>query len=153
MNTAGRFWQKVNAVGDCWEWTGSRDSNGRGQFWMHGKLVTAPRAAWLLAGRSIDGGMSVCHHCDNPGCIRLAHLFLGTQADNLMDMREKHRQVNPPDPRGEQNPQARLTAESVRDIRRLRSEGTSLETLAKKYGVRITTISAAARGQNWKHVQ
>jgi hypothetical protein len=70
-----------------------------------------------------------------------------------MDMREKHRQVNPPDPRGEQNPQARLTAESVRDIRRLRSEGTSLETLAKKYGVRITTISAAARGQNWKHVQ
>jgi hypothetical protein len=35
--------------------------------------------------------MVICHHCDNPRCVRLAHLFLGTPADNVHDMHRKGR--------------------------------------------------------------
>ena len=50
------------------------------------------RIAWEAARGPIPEGMVVCHHCDNPPCVNIEHLFLGTQADNLRDMRSKGRE-------------------------------------------------------------
>lgn len=40
---------------------------------------------------AIPKGMFVCHRCDNTGCVRLEHLFLGTRSDNMVDMYNKRR--------------------------------------------------------------
>ena len=49
------------------------------------------RKAWAEANGPIPEGLQVLHHCDNPRCYNVEHLFLGTQADNLRDMVAKGR--------------------------------------------------------------
>lgn len=83
-----RFWTKVDKSGECWIWTGGLHSWGYGKFSVRidGKEVTlgAHTYAYELEHGPIPEGMIVCHSCDNPPCIRASHLFLGTQADNII---------------------------------------------------------------------
>jgi hypothetical protein len=82
-----RFWQKVEANGQCWEWQASTD--GRyGEFWYKGDTHKAHRISWFLAyGFRVKD--QVCHHCDNPPCVRPSHLFEGTMSDNIKDAVER----------------------------------------------------------------
>lgn len=41
-------------------------------------------------------GKSILHSCDNPRCIQPAHLSLGTQRDNILDMHSKGRAFRKP---------------------------------------------------------
>jgi hypothetical protein len=88
-----RFWNLVNIRGenDCWEWKASLDTKGYGQFNINGKMNGSHRIAWILTNGEISGNLNVCHHCDNPKCCNPKHLFLGTQADNMLDMMLKKR--------------------------------------------------------------
>lgn len=54
-------------------------------------MVLEHRHAWELAYGPIPKGMVICHTCDNTRCVNISHLFMGTQADNMRDMREKGR--------------------------------------------------------------
>ena len=47
----------------------------------------------LLLYRDIPltNGLLACHHCDNPPCVNPDHLFVGTIADNNIDMTVKER--------------------------------------------------------------
>lgn len=92
LSESKRFLMRVNAGrrSECWEWTGSRKWSGPlGEKW-HGQwrnsaggIELAHRAAWRLMIGSIPEGMFVLHKCDNPICVNPAHMFLGTQKDNL----------------------------------------------------------------------
>ena len=97
LTTIRRFWEKVSitpALSDCWEWAGARNSSGYGHLQANGVYVDAHRFSWELHFGRIPPGMFVCHHCDNPPCIRSSHLFLGTRADNARDMVAKGRNGN-----------------------------------------------------------
>ena len=85
------FWAKIDKSGDCWEWTGYRDRLGYGRLRVDGSLMLAHRVAWELEHGYISEGLNVCHHCDNPPCVRPNHLFLGTQRDNIKDSVHKGR--------------------------------------------------------------
>ena len=75
----------------CEEWPGAVSGVGYGQRWAQGRVVSAHRFAWEEAHGPIPEGLCVLHHCDNRRCIRVDHLFLGTRADNSLDMVRKGR--------------------------------------------------------------
>lgn len=64
---------------------------GYGQFWMHGKLYQAHRAAYELVKGKLRPGQVLLHTCDNRKCINPAHLKAGSKADNNNDMAKKGR--------------------------------------------------------------
>lgn len=93
-----KFWAKVLIPQDanaCWEWQGHL-CRGYGNFDLPGRRkIKAHRMSWIIANGEIQENMKICHKCDNPKCVRPDHLFVGTQADNIMDAVRKGR-IKPP---------------------------------------------------------
>lgn len=147
-----RFWEKVDTSGECWEWMAGKDGTGYGGFKIDGKMIKAHRYAYSVVYGPIPEGMNICHHCDNEGCVRPSHLFLGTQKDNVQDSIAKGRFANLPDTRGEKHSNSRLVENDVREIRRLRSLGVMQTTLAKMWMVSRPHISHIVARKKWKHI-
>lgn len=92
MNELERFYAKVRFGASCFEWTGARTAPGwHGVMLFRGTRQVAHRIAWQLMRGPIPDGLNVLHSCDNAGCVRIEHLFLGTQADNMRDAAAKGR--------------------------------------------------------------
>jgi len=89
-----RIWKKVRLTPSCWEWTGGNFSWGYGAITFDGRHTTAHRVFWTIANGPIPKGLFVLHKCDNPSCVRIDHLFLGTHTDNVRDCLRKGRYRN-----------------------------------------------------------
>jgi hypothetical protein len=111
-----------------------------------GRNLYAHRVAWELSNGPIPDGLHVLHRCDVKRCINATdHLFLGTHADNMADMVAKRRH-----PRGEEVPQAKLTALKVQQIReRYASGNVTQAALAIEYGVSDSHVCRIVNGHKW----
>lgn len=77
----------------CVFFIGSHGDCGHGQIaGLDGVNIGAHRLAWILRYGEPPAGMLIRHHCDNPMCVRIEHLALGTQKDNMADMWKRGRQ-------------------------------------------------------------
>ena len=77
----------------CLVWTSRCDKDGYGRFRSAGRDVGTHRLAWEFEHGNIPDGLLVLHRCDNPPCVAVGHLFLGTNADNMADRNAKGRQA------------------------------------------------------------
>lgn len=148
-----RFWSKVDKTAECWLWTSNRLPTGYGTFHLNGKAERAHRVAWILKNGKIPDGMEVCHVCDNPPCVRLDHLWLGTHAENMADSSNKGRATNA-GYKGEECGSAKLTEQDVSVIRRIRrlSPVASYGYLARQFGVTRQAIYRIVHRETWDHV-
>lgn len=148
MDYKQRFLSKVKTGNGCHAWVGTKFSTGYGAFWFKGQNRGAHRIAWEMTNGEIPKGLFVCHKCDNPACVNVEHMFLGTIQDNNEDKRIKERQA-----RGESQAASKLTEEDVREIRAIYSQGGISQTeLGRRYGVGHTLISYVVNKIYWKHV-
>lgn len=162
---AERFWAKVDKDGPivpgmdspCWMWTAFKDHRGYGRIGVGGVTQAAHRVALRLDGVDVPSGMEACHVCDNPGCVRPDHLFMGTRTDNVRDMMAKGRAGFQKDGfgahcRGARNHNAKLDAARVAEIRACHQSGESFRAIARRLGVNRTTVRSAVKGKTWREV-
>ena len=134
-STLARFWAKVvKTPGDgCWTWTAAADTWGYGVFRLGGRCdgqEGAHRFSYRMSFGEIPDGLSVCHRCDNPPCVRPDHLFLGTAKDNARDAISKGRR-------------RALTPEQITQIRSAYGSGETQSSIAARLGVSQASVSRA----------
>jgi len=143
--------------GACWEWTGPCTRNGYGELDVGSRIdgsyrkVYAHRLSYEVHVGPIPEGMYVCHTCDNRACVNPAHLFIGTQDDNMADAARKGRCPGV-SLQGERHPRARLTEGQVLAIRARRAAGESERDVAREYGVSPQLVYAIHTRRLWKHL-
>lgn len=131
---------------------GRRGEYGDFKHKASGVRQSAHRTAWLLSGRAIPDSAYVCHHCDNPICVRPDHLFLGDAAANARDMLSKGRGVIQRESnRGSGNGSALLSEDDVVEIKRLRGT-VGQRMLARRFNVSASTIYMIHAEKTWSHV-
>lgn len=136
-------------VSGCIVWLGSKTKRGYGQIRLRNpsnRLMLAHRLAWILAGNTIPDGFELCHKCDNPRCIHVDHLFLGTRSDNVADMVSKGRN---PDLAGEKSARSKLTSDQVAEICRRCEDGETQVAVAAKFGIHPAHVSRLVNRKRW----
>lgn len=141
-----RFLSKVNTHGAdpsvCWGWTGAAKGNGYGHINVDGRSMTAHRYAYtLFNGVEVADGLDVCHTCDNRCCVNPDHLFLGTRAENVADMRAKGRAAG--------GNRKHLRESQVQHIRQRLASGMSPRLIAEQMDVNYHTITAIKEGRSY----
>ena len=128
--------QEAREGSDCRWFTGPLSKQGYGRFMIKRKKHLAHRWAYEQQVGEIPEGLVVRHKCDNPSCVNIDHLELGTHKDNTLDAITRGR-------RG-----TKITAEDVVKIRNMpNKEAMSLYGLSSGYVCNIK--KGRARG----HVQ
>jgi len=127
----------------CLVWQGSRANGGYGQITYQRRHFTTHRLSWIAHRGEIPPNRYVCHACDNPGCVAIEHLFLGTPSENYRDMRKKRRvRYN-----------AKLTIEDVAKIRERLATGEAATAIAKDFTVNAEQILKIKSGLAWRDIE
>lgn len=132
----------------CWIWQKGKDKQGYGQFSIRNKNYRAHRVSFMEYIGPIPKGMQVLHTCDNPSCVNPAHLFLGTNDDNMADMVQKDRQI-----KGENKENSKLTEGQVREIKKRLLGTETVSDIARDYPVDRKVVSRIKAGTAWAHIK
>lgn len=143
----------TNLLSPCTEWEGNRNPQGYGRLRIKGvkSMLLAHRWTWTQANGPIPVGMCVLHHCDNPPCVNLEHLYIGSHKDNARDMWQRGRAVKTSHgrQRGSKHGLSKLTEQQVLNIRAAITNGVTMADLARKYNVSFTSIRHIKIKRSW----
>ena len=128
----------------CWIWMGGTYTDGYGAVNFMGRTDRAHRVSYRVFKGAIPNELLVCHSCDQPLCVNPEHLFLGTYADNMADMRRKNRS-----PRGSSMNNTLINDDIAMSI--FIASGSNVD-IAKDFSVSKTTVWRIKAKKNWKHI-
>lgn len=141
---------------ECMIWLGAKDKKGYGMAAIPGyKSTRAHRLAYELENGEIPKGMFICHSCDQPSCININHLWMGTPKENSQDMMNKNRGNLKKGMRFEfapSRPYAKLKEEDVRIIRKRIINGETMVAIAKDYNISDRTVNDINSGKLWSSI-
>lgn len=150
-----RFWgyvDKSNGPNACWPWTGGTAKKGYGNFKVASYVtIRASRFAYAVTNKRDPGKLFTCHTCDNPPCCNPAHLWLGDTKANSHDMVKKGRSNTGPQD-GQNNGNAKLTAEEVAEIKRFIFAGMNNKVIGEIFEITHSLVSRIRLGKSWGDV-
>lgn len=151
MGSEIRFWNQVEVgeVEDCWLWKGTIEQ-GYGRLYFGGRRRYAHQVAWELANdRTIPKGLCILHSCDTQNCVNPGHLRLGSQEQNMREMKDKGRSL-----RGSAHPHAKLDEDKVSLIRKVAGKKRiTQKEIAELAGISYGQVRKIIAGERWQHVE
>jgi len=139
-----RFFSKTASGSDsCLTWQAKKNQKGYGLFSVRGIEFSAHRVAYRLAYGPIPDGLCVLHRCDNPSCVNSAHLFLGTNSENIADRMAKNRSNRKPR-------RVLTTLAQVKEVRRRYGKGEKIPDIASAMGLPPRRVRAIAHKETWR---
>lgn len=129
---------------DCLTWPFSTNELGYAQLNNGGKIERGHRRMCILAhGAPPFPKAQACHSCGNGhlACVNPRHLYWGSRKQNSQDMVE-HGRSN----RGKLSP---LKNADVLALCAAADAGESQSSIAARYGIKQSTVSAIVLGKNW----
>ncbi|WP_223263062.1 HNH endonuclease [Arthrobacter sp. NamB2] len=141
-----RFYEKTSpAESGCLLWTAGVTTAGYGKFSLHGKTISAHRAAWMLThGEVLSSDQFVLHSCDTRLCVEITHLRIGTHEENMADRKARgHYNTS----RGANNPFARFSDEDVAHIRSMIGRGVDFGDIAGMFECTRGYVRLIAEGK------
>jgi hypothetical protein len=145
----------------CLLWLGPADRKGYGRITSRAFIKTSGSpvnrahvlSLCLKLGRNLGSNpttgrpLEACHTCDTPACVEPSHLFEGSRAENHADAMTKGRHAH-----GETHGMSKLSEADVLEILERVQSGESQSTLAARYQVSKTQVSAIISRKSWKHL-
>jgi len=138
-------WDKIKAGEDdeCWPYMGALTKDGYGQIGIDKKVLYAHRVVFELFYLFKP---NICRHiCDNPKCCNPRHLINGNRRDNSRDMVKRGRST-----KGEKNPAAKITQETVNKIRMRKEKGFSVRQIAEEFALKTHHVYKIVNFMIWK---
>lgn len=149
-----RFNDRFNELSEkeCWEWNGQLNDSQYGILTCgRGYSFRAHRFSMSMCiGNAIPDHLVVLHKCDNPKCVNINHLLLGTQKENMEDCKVKKRNSSPPTRYGEDHHNSKF---SKNDLLNIISDKRKYKDIANQYGVCEETIGRVKRNTTWKQAK
>jgi hypothetical protein len=83
---------RTGGPGSCHPWTATLDDDGYGRISIGNRDLRAHRVELeRKLGRPISPGLEALHTCDAPSCCNPAHLYEGSQTQNMADREARGR--------------------------------------------------------------
>lgn len=117
----------------CWRWDRAVTTSGYGHFSIESIYYQAHRLLYILLVGPIPDGLEPDHLCRNRWCVNPTHMELVTRSVNI-----------------QRGSRTRLSPAQVAEIRRARSQGRGVRSLARQYGVNHATVSRIVNGLIWR---
>lgn len=131
----------------CMVWPFGKTRGGYGMVRIGRRLAYAHRLVLeKLVGQPPSPTHEAAHSCGNNACVNPSHLRWATHTENMAD-----RVAHGTDNRGEKCGTAKLCADDVRAIRRLRGV-VNRDALASRYGINPGTVSVIQLRGTWRHL-
>lgn len=132
---------RVDPGTECWIWRGFVGVRGTRAVY---NSEYAYRIAYRVFVGEIPDGLQINHHCDNGLCVNPAHLYAGTQQQNMRDAIVRSR-LSVPTASGEGVHNA-YSDRLVDEVRARYSQGERQLDLAERFGVSLGTVRGWVSG-------